>query len=236
MDRPGKLDGEEEPYLVPKGVSLGYARASAKNQNLESQRQQLVAAGCYDVYADQGKPGATMVRPELEACLRAMQPGNTLVVTTLDRLGRTVRGLAELLDTLKEREIDFRSLAEGIDTTTMQGQTMISVIADVATMERELIRERTMAGLAVAAGKGGRPPRLQPHEVREARRLREGEEWSLDRIAEKFTVSRSTIIRALRQDGLAGDGYAGTNPAISTGEPTRGQSAQNPGPGPNFPG
>lgn len=222
--------------MVPEGASLGYARVSTTDQNLESQHQQLLAAGCYDVYADQGKPGATMVRPELDACLRALQPGNTLVVTTLDRLGRTVRGLAELLDTLKEREINFRSLAEGIDTTTMQGQTMISVIADVAKMERELIRERTMAGLAVATGKGGRPPRLQPHEVREARRLREREGWSLDRIAEKFTVSRSTIIRALRQDGLAGDGYAGKKPAISPREPTRGQSAQNPGPGPSIPG
>lgn len=222
--------------MVPEGVSLGYARVSTKDHDLESQHQQLIAAGCYDVYADQGKSGATMARPELEACLRALQPGNTLVVTTLDRLGRTVRGLAALLDTLKDRKIDFRSLAEGIDTTTMQGQMMISVIADVAKMERELIRERTMAGRAVATGKGGRPPRLQPHEVREARRLREHEEWSLDRIAENFTVSRSTIIRALRQDGLAGDGYAGKKPAISPREPTRGQSAQNPGPGPNIPG
>ena len=222
--------------MVPEGVSLGYARISTKDQNRESQHQQLLAAGCYDVYADQGRPGATMARPELEACLRALQPGNTLVVTTLDRLGRTVRGLAELLDTLKDRGVEFRSLAEGIDTTTTQGQTMISVIADVAKMERELIRERTMAGRTMAAGKGGRPPRLQPHEVREARRLREHEEWSLDRVAEKFEVSRSTIIRALRQDGLAGDGYAGKKPAISPREPTRGQSAQKPDPGTGVPG
>lgn len=236
MERPEKLDGVEEPRMVPEGVALGYARVSTKDQNLESQRQQLVAAGCYDVYADQGKPGATMVRPELDACIRALQPGNTLVVTTLDRLGRTVRGLVELLDTLKERQIAFRSLAEGIDTTTMQGRKMFALLASVAEMERELIRERTMAGRVVATGKGGRPPRLQPHDVREARRLREHEEWSLDRIAENFKVSRSTIIRALRQDGLAGDGYAGKKPAISPREPTRGQSAQNPGPGPNIPG
>lgn len=222
--------------MVPEGVSLGYARVSTKDQNLESQRQQLVAAGCHDVYADQGKSGATMTRPELEACLQALQPGNTLVVTKLDRLGRTVRGLVELLDTLKERKIAFRSLTEGIDTTTMQGRKMVGIIASVAEMERELIRERTMAGLALATGKGGRPPRLQPQEVREARRLRERDEWSLDRIAEKFKVSRSTIIRALRQDGLAGDGYAVNKPAISPREPTRGQSAQNPGSGPSIPG
>lgn len=234
MERPESLDGVEEPRMVPEGVSLGYARVSTHDQSLESQRQQLTDAGCYDVYADHGKSGATMTRPELDACLRALQPGNTLVVTKLDRLGRTVRGLVELLDTLKDRKIAFRSLSEGIDTTTMQGRMMFSIIAAVAEMERELIRERTMAGLAVAAGKGGRPPMLQPHDVREARRLREREEWSLDRIAAKFKVSRSTIIRALRQDGLAGDGYAGTKPANSPREPTDGQSTQNPDSGPNI--
>lgn len=224
MERPEKLDGVEEPRMVPEGVSLGYARVSTKDQNLESQRQALMAAGCYDVYADQGKSGATMTRPELDACLRALQPGNTLVVTKLDRLGRTMRGLVELLDTLKENKVAFRSLTEGIDTTTMQGRMMFGVIASVAEMERELIRERTMAGLAVATGRGGRPPSLQPHDVSEARRLREKEKWSLDRIAEKFKVSRSTIIRALRQDGLAGAGYAGVKPAVSSREPTDGTS------------
>lgn len=99
MERPESLDGVEEPRMVPEGVSLGYARVSTRDQSLESQRQQLAAAGCYDVYADHGKSGATMTRPELDVCLRALQPGNTLVVTKLDRLGRTVRGLVELLDT-----------------------------------------------------------------------------------------------------------------------------------------
>lgn len=236
MDRPERMDGVEEPRMVPDGASLGYARAGTRDHDLESQRRQLIAAGCHDVYGDQGKPGATMVRPELEACLRALQPGNTLVVTKLDRLGRTVRGLAELLDMLQERGVAFRSLAEGIDTTTMQGRKMFALLASVAEMERELIRERTMAGLAVATGKGGRPPRLQTHDVREARRLRETEQWSLDRIAAKFEVSRSTVIRALRQDGLAGAGYAGTKPATSPREPTHGQSAQKPDPGPDIPG
>lgn len=226
MERPERLEGVEEPIMVPEGVSLGYARVSTAEQSLESQRQQLVAAGCYDVYADQGKSGATMTRPELDACLRALQPGNTLVVTKLDRLGRTVRGLVELLDSLKERGVAFRSLSEGIDTTTPQGRLMFNIVASVAEMERELIRERTMAGLAVATGKGGRPPRLHPHDVAEARRLRKQEKWTLIRIAQKFKVSRTTVIRALRQDGLAGAGYAGAEPVSTPGEPTDGQSAQ----------
>lgn len=228
MERPERLEGVEEPIMVPEGVALGYMRVSTPDQNLESQRQQLIKAGCYDVYADQGKSGATMARPGLDACLRALQPGNTLVVTKLDRLGRTVRGLSELLDSITKQDIAFRSLSEGIDTTTIQGRMMFNMVASVAEMERELIRERTMAGLAVATGKGGRPPRLQPHDVREARRLREVEEWKLAQIADKFKVSRSTIIRALRGDGLAGAGYAGGKPATTSREPTDGQSAQNP--------
>lgn len=220
MDRPEQLDEVEEPRLVPIGVSLGYARVSTTDQNLQGQIEQLKQAGCYDIYADSGKSGATMVRPQLDQCLRALQPGNTLVVVKLDRLGRTVRGLVELLDSLHERGVRFRSLTEGIDTTTPSGRLMFNIIASVAEMERELIRERTKAGLAVAAGKGGRPPRLQPHDVVEARRLREKENRSLDWIAKKFKVSRSTMIRALRTDGLAGAGYGGKS--ISTG--TRGTS------------
>ncbi|WDF35156.1 recombinase family protein (plasmid) [Arthrobacter agilis] len=192
---------------MPNGVLIGYARVSTADQSLEVQTRRLVDAGCYDVYADRGKSGATTSRPELEQCLGALEPGNTLVVTSLDRLGRTVRGLAELLDSLHERGIMFRSLAEGIDTGTASGCLMVTVIADVAAMERELIRERTKAGRVVAAGKGGRPPRLQPHEVVEARRLRDQEELTVDAIAARFEVHRSTIIRALRTDGLAAAGY-----------------------------
>lgn len=207
MDRPERLEGVDEPRLVPDGVMLGYARVSTADQNLEGQLQQLIAAGCYDVYADQGKSGATMKRPELEKCLRALLPGNTLVVTKLDRLGRTVRGLVELLDTLNGRGVKFRSLTEGIDTNTPAGRMMFNVIASVAEMELELIRERTKAGLAVAKGKGGRPPSLQPHDVVEARRLREKEGETVEWIAKKFKVHRSTIIRALRTDGLASPAY-----------------------------
>lgn len=209
MDRPERLEGVEELRLVPDGVLIGYARVSTTDQNLEAQTHQLVDAGCYDVYADHGKSGATMTLPELESCLRALQPGNTLVVTKLDRLGRTVRGLVELLDSLLERGIMFQSLSEGIDTTTASGRLMFTVIASVAEMERELIRERTKPGRAVAAGKGGRPPRLQPQDVVEARKLRETEKLTVEAIAQKFKVHRSTIIRALRTDGLASAGYKG---------------------------
>ncbi len=234
MERPERLEGVEEPIMVPEGVALGYMRVSTTDQNMESQRQQLVAAGCYDVYSDQGKSGATMTRPGLDSCLRSLQPGNTLVVTKLDRLGRTVRGLSVLLDSLTKQGIAFRSLSEGIDTTTIQGRLMFNMVASVAEMERELISERTMAGLAVATGKGGRPPSLQAHDVREARRLREKEKWTLERIASHLKVSRSTVIRALRGDGLAGAGYAGGKPATTSREPTDGQSAQNPDSRPNI--
>ncbi|REE02271.1 recombinase family protein [Citricoccus muralis] len=165
-----------------------------------------------------GRGGAD---PRSRECVPGIRKG-------VDRLGRTVRGLVELLDSLKERGVAFRSLSEGVDTTAPQGRLMFNIIASVAEMERELIRERTMAGLAAAAGKGGWPPRLQLRDVREARRLREDEQRSLDRIASKFKVSRSTVVRALRQDGLVGDGYAEENPDSSPREPLDGPSSQSP--------
>lgn len=140
-----------------------------------------------------------MARPQLDMCLRALQPGNTLVVWKLDRLGRTVKGLAALLDELAERGVGFRSLTEGIDTATPTGRLMFHVIASVAEMERELIRERTKAGLAAAAGKAGRPRALELHDVDLVRRRR-AEGWTLDAIAADRKVSRSTIIRALDVD------------------------------------
>ncbi len=103
---------------------------------------------------------------------------------------------------------------------------MFNVIASVAEMERELIRERTKAGLAVAAGKGGRPPRLRPHDVVEARRLREKEKLTVDAIAKRFKVSRSTVIRALRTDGLAGAGYGGNSISTGSRETFDGATAQ----------
>lgn len=225
-ERPERLAGAEEPVLVPEGVSLGYARVSTADQSLEPQRRKLLEAGCYEVYADVGKSGATMARPELEACLRALQPGNTLVVWKLDRLGRTVRGLAQLLHELDEKGVRFRSLTEGVDTTTMQGRLMFNIIASVAEMERDLIAERTRAGLAVATGKGGRPPRLQEHDVAEVRRLRQQEQWTLEAIAAKFKVSRSTVIRAIRQDGLGAAGYREREIPDRTQETPHGPSTQ----------
>lgn len=220
------IEGAEEPILVPDGVLLGYCRVSTPEQSLEAQRRALWEAGCYEVYGDMGKSGATMKRPELEACLRALQPGNTLVVWKLDRLGRSVRDLTALLDELKQRKVGFRSLTEGVDTSTIAGNMMFTMIASIAEMERELIRERTRAGLAVAAGRGGRPRRLQDHDVVEARRLRHSERWKVDAIAAKFKVSRSTIIRAIRADGSDPVGYGGDDTQSHNQEPTGGQSAQ----------
>lgn len=226
MARSESLAGAEEPVLVPEGVALGYARVSTTDQSLEAQRQALLKAGCYEVYGDVGKSGATMARPELEACLRALQPGNTLVVWKLDRLGRTVRGLSELLHQLDQKGVAFRSLTEGIDTSTSAGRLMFNVISWVAEMERDLIIERTRAGLAVAKGRGGRPARLQEHDVREVRRLRHEERWTLEAIAAKFKVSRSTVIRTVRQDGLQAPGYRGIESPDRTQEIPRGPGAQ----------
>lgn len=178
-------------------VKLGYARVSTRDQSVAAQVQMLEADGCWEVYSDVGVSGSTMSRPELDACVRALQPGNTLVVWKLDRLGRTTKGLADFLAVLDQRGVHFRSLTEGIDTGTATGRLMYTIIGAVAQMERDLIRERTRAGLAAAAGRGGRPKALRSHDVVEVRRRRDAG-WTLDAIAEDFGVSKSTIIRALR--------------------------------------
>src|SRR5918911_5738013 len=142
------------------GHLLGYARVSTGDQNLDLQRDALTAAGCYRVFADTAS-GALTVRPELDRLLDQLRPGETLVVWKLDRLGRSLRHLVDTVTGLAERGIGFRSLQEAIDTTTPGGKLVFHVFAALAEFERDLIRERTSAGLAAARapGRHGAAPR-----------------------------------------------------------------------------
>lgn len=203
MERPERLEGVEEPRLVPDGVLIGYARVSTTDQNLEAQTRQLVDAGCYDVYADHGKSGATMTRPELEKCLRALQPGNTLVVTKLDRLGRSVRNLKEVVESLQQRGIGLKALSQGIDTTTPGGRLFFHMLAAIAEFEHDLIVERTQDGLAAARArgrKGGGRFKMTATKARQARAMYDEKSYTVQQIAETFGVSRGTIYRHLAQD------------------------------------
>ncbi|GGJ71485.1 DNA invertase [Glutamicibacter ardleyensis] len=163
------------------------------------QHDALTAAGCYRIFTDTAS-GALESRPELDAVIDQLRPGDTLVVWRLDRLGRSIRHLIDYLDTLQQRGIEFRSLQENIDTSSSGGRLVFNIFASLAEFERDLIRERTKAGLQAARARGkvgGRPALLTADKLRTARQLYEQQEMTLAQIGEVLGVSRSTVYRAL---------------------------------------
>lgn len=191
-------DNIKLPPAANTGVLLGYARVSTEEQNLELQVDALKAAGCEPIYTDKTS-GATTIKPGLEELLKYARRGDTLVVWKLDRLGRTVKGLVDFVESLGEREVHFRSLTDSIDTSSPSGRFFFHVMAALAEMERELIRERTRAGLnaARARGKlGGRPSKMNAAKLDAARRWLEGG-MPVNEVAGHLGVSRATLYRAL---------------------------------------
>ncbi|MEM7290512.1 MAG: recombinase family protein [Pseudomonadota bacterium] len=144
---------------------IGYARVSTVEQNLAFQVTALKAAGCDEIYQDGGISGAEKRRPALDAALGALREGDTLIVWRLDRLGRSLRHLIEFNTFLEGRGCAFESLTEKIDTSTAMGEFVFHILGAVAQLEREIIRERTLAGMAEAAKEGRLPgrPRQKNH-------------------------------------------------------------------------
>jgi DNA invertase Pin-like site-specific DNA recombinase len=180
-------------------VLIGYARVSTADQNLDLQHDALAEAGCEKVFDDKAS-GARDDRPGLAAALSHCRPGDTLTVYKLDRLGRTMRGLVELVADLARRKIEFRSLSDGIDTTTTMGRFTFHLLGAIAEMERDLIRERTNAGLAAARArgrKGGRKPLLTPKKLDAARALLQDRNRNVGEVAKQLGVGRTTLYRAL---------------------------------------
>jgi hypothetical protein len=156
-------DGE----IHPKGLLIGYARVSTLDQNLTLQRDALLEAGCAKIFTEQ-MSGAVADRPSLSDALAYARSGDTIVVWKLDRLARSMKQLIETVETLRLRNIGFRSLTGAIDTTTAQGRLVFHMFGALAEFERSLIRERTRAGLATAkrAGRtGGRPAKLTDEDL-----------------------------------------------------------------------
>ena len=186
---------------------IGYARVSTADQDHALQRDALNAAGCSRVFTETAS-GALRDRPELGKVLDYLRPGDTLVVWKLDRLGRSISHLIEIVTALGDRGIGFRSLTEGFDTTTPGGKLIFHVLASLAEFEREIIRERTNAGLAAARAegrKGGRPPALTGAKLEHARALRDAGQHTTTAIAEIVGVSRATLYRALAEDTAKSD-------------------------------
>ncbi|CQR42196.1 site-specific DNA recombinase; e14 prophage [Thiomonas sp. CB3] len=184
---------------------IGYARVSTQDQNLELQRQALDASGCAKVYED-AMSGLRADRPGLAQAMEQLREGDTLVVWKLDRLGRTVKGLVELVESLQAQGIQFRSLTDAIDTSSPSGRFFFHVMASLAQMERELIAERTKAGLQAArkAGRiGGRKRSMTPAKVETARTLMAQGTPAKD-VAATLGVSVPTLYRWVPVAGVEG--------------------------------
>ncbi len=182
---------------------VGYARVSTADQNADLQADALTAAGCVRVFTDHAS-GALDRRPQLDALLDYLRPGDVLVVWRLDRLGRSVRHLTDTVTALADRGVGFRSLTEGFDTTTAGGKLIFHVFAGLAEFEREIIRERTHAGLDAARARGrvgGRRPKMTPDKLATARALYDGKAHTMAQIAEIIGVGRATLYRHLEPAG-----------------------------------
>jgi len=179
---------------------VGYARVSTAEQTLALQEDALRAAGCERIFTDT-MSGAQAERPGLGEALAYLRLGDTLAVWRLDRLGRSLQALIEALNGLERQGIGFRSLTEQLDTTTSGGKLIFHVFGALAEFERDLIRERTRAGLAAARARGrqgGRPKKLgTPAQVAMARALHDDKRHSVAAICTTLGISRATFYRAV---------------------------------------
>jgi len=185
---------------------LAYGRVSTRDQNAASQEDALRAAGCEEVFIDKAS-GKLARRPELDkALLVANRAGDQLVITKLDRLGRSLEHLIELAKLLQSRDVDLVVLDQGIDTSTAVGRLFFQIIGAISEFEHALMSERTMDGLAAARARGrtgGQKPKLGPRQVKLARQMydetgRDGKRrYTVAQIAGEFGVSRPTIYRHL---------------------------------------
>lgn len=177
---------------------VGYARVSRPHQSLALQLDALHEANVSKIFSEVAS-GVSEARPQLEACLEYLRPGDTLVVWRLDRLGRSLQHLVATVESLRERGIGFKSVCEDLNTGSPGGNLTFNLFCSLASFERELLIERTNSGLAAAraAGRvGGRPPALSAKGLDQAKRLyRSGD--SVSDIARLLSVSRATIYRAI---------------------------------------
>jgi len=176
---------------------LGYARVSTAEQTAVLQQDALRAAGCSRIWSDTAS-GSRTDRPQLAAVFDHLRAGDTLVVWRLDRLGRSLPHLIETIGDLEARGVGFKSVQESIDTTTTPGGRLVfHVFGALASFERELIQERTLAGLAAArerGRRGGRPSVLSPAKLKQARKMI-GEKTPVTEVAQVLGVSRATLYR-----------------------------------------
>jgi DNA invertase Pin-like site-specific DNA recombinase len=179
-------------------LKFGYARVSTTDQVLDLQMDALTQTGCEKIFQEKIS-GMKDDRLELKKMLEHLRSGDTLVVYKLDRLGRSTRKLIELVEELDQRGVEFVSIRDSIDTTTAVGKAMFRMLAVLAEMERDLIVERTKAGLEAARARGrkGGRPKKSSIAVQKALKLYDSKEYSVSEIAELTSVSAATLYRSL---------------------------------------
>ena len=200
-----KNEGNQGPAPARSPQIIGYARVSTKAQCLDVQEIALKEAKCDLIFSDHGISGSKASRPELDRALAHLQKGDTLVVYKLDRLGRSVSHLGELMDHFQAHNINFKSLTEGIDTSSAFGKLVFHIMSAFAEFTRDLIYENTMDGLAAAREKGvklGRPRKLSDADVQAIyERMHENDD-PIEVMARFYDVSTATLKRGLERNEL----------------------------------
>jgi DNA invertase Pin-like site-specific DNA recombinase len=184
-------------------MKIGYARISTQDQNLDLQRDALTAAGCEKIFHDVAS-GAKDERRGLANAIEYARAGDVLTVWKLDRLGRSLKHLIETVNYLHAKGVGFTSLQENIDTTTSGGKLIFYVFGGLAEFERDIIRERTQAGLKAARArgrKGGRKEKLTPKQVEMAKAMVSDPNISISSICETFKISKPTLYRYVPAPG-----------------------------------
>jgi DNA invertase Pin-like site-specific DNA recombinase len=186
---------------------IGYARVSTTDQTLALQQDALTKAGCDKIFTDTIS-GTKADRPGLDHALHFIRPGDTLVVWRLDRLGRSLRHLIETITTLHDRQIGFKSITENIDTTTSGGKLIFHIFGALAEFERDIIKERTQAGLQAARARGrtgGRPKKLTTNQkIAMAQALYSDTANRIDDICHTLKISRATLYRYIKAGNRQG--------------------------------
>jgi len=188
-------------------MKFGYARVSTHDQNLDLQTDQLQHEGCDEILYEKAS-GLKAERPVLNNLIQTVRSGDVIVIWKLDRLGRSLRHLVDLVNTLMEKGVGLKSLQDPIDTTTAQGRLIFNIFASLAEFERDLISERTQAGLNAARArgrKGGRPKGLNDTAEKKAiaaEALYIRGDLSVNEIADNLGISKATLYRYLRHRGV----------------------------------
>ena len=182
-------------------MNIGYARVSTIDQNLDLQLDALKAAGCEQIFTDR-ITGTKFDRPELNELKKILRTGDTVVVWKLDRMGRGLRDLIKTMDALKEQGIGFKSLTEGIDTTTPTGNLVFQMFGALAEYERNLIVERTQAGLRAGRARGrigGRPKSLTENQKVLLCKMHADKTITLQSITDTFKISKATMYNVVHE-------------------------------------